>query len=323
MKARSQKKASSRKKSRKALGRRKVAQSLMRKKSRKAARQPSKRITELSQAVETQRIQAYEQPRLAVAARHVHVVAMGDSWFHYFPAWDILSQLRTENWGDRLYEVEDTAKAGATLNEMIYGRTIADTYQLLHQHPETEVFLFSGGGNDVTNDQMLDLLYNRKAIDNINGTPEINKKVMQGLVGEVFYRAFDDLIGLLRYKMNQIGKPNIPIIFHGYDYPFPDGRGWSLAGLHSWAGPWLDPPLSYKGYDRTAHATVRLKIVHDLLDAFNNMLASVVSAHPNTYYVNLRGTLTTRAQWHNELHPKEPGFNLITKKIEAQIRAVV
>jgi hypothetical protein len=85
-----------------------------------------------------------------------------------------------------------------------------------------EVFLFSGGGNDVTNDQMLDLLYNRKAIDNINGTPEINKKV-QGLVGEVFYRAFGDLIGLLRYKLNQIGKPNTPIIFHGYDYPFPDG----------------------------------------------------------------------------------------------------
>jgi len=323
MKERSQRKASSRKKSRQALGHSKVDPAPMRKKSRKAARQPSKRITELSQAVEAQRIRAYEQPRLAVAARRVHVLAMGDSWFHYFPAWDILTQVRTKNWGDRLYDVEDTAKAGATLNEMVYGRTIADTYQLLHQHPATEVFIFSGGGNDVTNDQMLDLLYNRKAIDNINGTPEINKKVMQGLVGEVFYRAFDDLIELLRYKMYQIGKPNMPIIFHGYDYPFPDGRGWSLAGLHSWVGPWLDPPLTYKGYDRTTDSTMRLKIVRDLIDAFNDMLANVVSAHPNTYYVNLRGTLTTRAQWHNELHPKEPGFNLITKKIEAQIRAVV
>jgi hypothetical protein len=96
-----------------------------------------------------------------------------------------------------------------------------------------------------------------------------------------------------------------------------------LGWVTSMGGPWLDPPLSYKGYDRTAYATVRRKIVHDLLDAFNDMLASVVSAHPNTYYVNLRGTLTTRAQWHNELHPKEPGFNLIAKKIEAQIRAVV
>jgi lysophospholipase L1-like esterase len=323
MKERLQKKASSQKKSRQALRRGKVSQAPVRKKSRKAVRQASKRITELSQAVEAQRIQAYEQPRLVVAARRVHVVAMGDSWFHYFPAWDILAQLRTQNWGDRLYDVEDTAKAGATLNEMVYGRTIADTYQLLHEHPETEVVLFSGGGNDVTNDQMLDLLYNRKAIDNINGTPEINKKVMQGLVGEVFYRAFDDLIQLLRYKTNQIGKPNMPIIFHGYDYPFPDGRGWTLAGLHSWVGPWLDPPLTYKGYDRTTDSIVRLKIVHDLIDAFNDMLTNIVSAHPNTYYVNLRGTLTTRAQWHNELHPKEPGFILITKKIEAQIRAVV
>src|SRR5262245_16972969 len=107
-----------------------------------------------------------------------------------------------------------------------------------------------GGGNDVTNDQMLDLLYNKKAIDSVLGTPEINKKVIQGLVGEIFYRAFDDLIELLRSKMTQIGKPNMPIILHGYDYPFPDGRGWSLGGIVNWIGPWLDPPLSYKGYDR-------------------------------------------------------------------------
>src|SRR5262249_6235530 len=159
-----------------------------------------KRILDLSQAVEDQRIQAYQRPRLAKVVRRVHVAAMGDSWFHYFPAWDILTKLRTSNWGNWVYEVNDTAKAGATLNEMVYGRTIIDTYQLLQQHPEADVFLFSGGGNDVTNDQMLDLLYNKKAIDSVLGTPEINKKVIQGLVGEVFYRAFDDLIGLLRSK---------------------------------------------------------------------------------------------------------------------------
>ena len=115
----------------------------------------------------------------------------------------------------------------------------------------------------------------------------------------------------------------MPIIFHGYAYPFPDGRGWSLAGLHSWVGPWLDPPLAYKGYARTTDATVRLKIVHDLIDAFNDMVTSVVSAHPNTHYVNLRETLTTQAQWHNELHPRKAGFKLVTDEIEAKIRAVV
>ena len=287
-----------------------------------------KRILDLSQAVEDQRIQAYQpprlaRPRLAKVVRRVHVAAMGDSWFHYFPAWDILTKLRTSNWGNWVYEVNDTAKAGATLNEMVYGRTIIDTYQLLQQHPESDVFLFSGGGNDVTNDQMLDLLYNKKAIDSVLGTPEINKKVIQGLVGEVFYRAFDDLIGLLRSKMTQIGKPNMPIILHGYDYAFPDGRGWSLGGIANWIGPWLDPPLSYKGYDRDDDANVRKKIVHDLIDAFNDMIASVVSAHPHTHYVNLRNTLKQHAQWHNELHPRSNGFLLVAQKIEAKIRAIV
>ena len=182
--------------SRKSRKTRKKAVQASARKPRRAARRPSKRIVDLARVVEDQRMRAYQRPRAARAVRRVHVIATGDSWFHYFPAWDVLTKLRTNNWGSWVYEVNDTAKAGATLNEMVYGRTIIDTYQLLQQHPEADVFLFSGGGNDVTNDQMLDLLYNKKAIDSALGTPEINKKVIQGLVGEVFYRAFDDLIEL-------------------------------------------------------------------------------------------------------------------------------
>ena len=81
--------------------------------------------------------------------------------------------------------------------------------------------------------------------------------------------------------------------------------------------------LRTKGTHEELDATVRLKIVHDLIDAFNDMVTSVVSAHPNTHYVNLRETLTTQAQWHNELHPRKAGFKLVTDEIEAKIRAVV
>ena len=49
-----------------------------------------------------------------------------------------------------------------------------------------------------------------------------------------------------------------------------------LGRITSWVGPWLDPPLAYKGYARTTDAPVRLKIVHDLIDAFNDMVTSVV-----------------------------------------------
>src|SRR5262249_10836761 len=117
-------------------------------------------------------------------------------------------------------------------------------------------------------------------------------------------RAFDDLIGLLRSKMTQIGKPNMPIILHGYDYPFPDGRGWSLGGIVNWIGPWLYPPLSYKGYDRDDDANVRKKNVHDLIDAFNDIIASVESPNPNPPHVNLSNTTKQHAQGQNELHQK-------------------
>ena len=320
MKGKSARTASSRKQSSKKSSRRSA-----RTKSRAAAsRQDAKRILELSQEIETQRTRAYDRPRMAKAPRRVHVAAMGDSWFQYYPSWwDVLAQLRTHSWGNWVFDVQDTAKAGATLNEMVYGRTIVDTYQMLQQHPETDVFLFSGGGNDVTNDQMLDLLYNHKAVDNTLGTPEINKKVMQGLVGEVLHKTFVDLVELLRVKMADIGKPDMPIILHGYDYPFPDGRGWSLVGLHTWAGPWLDPPLAYKGYERTTDAAVRTKIIHALIDAFNDMVASVASSRPNTYYVNLRNILPKHAQWHNELHPREAGFKLVTDEIVSKIKTVL
>jgi lysophospholipase L1-like esterase len=273
--------------------------------------------------MEAKRVKAYERPMAAGPVRLVHVAASGDSWFDYVPAWDILTQLRTTNWSGWEYEIKSTARRGNTLNEMVYGRTMVDTYQMLHTHPEADVFLFSGGGNDLTNDQMLDLLYNHAAVDYTYGTPEINKKVVQGFFGEILYKTFDDLIRLLRFKMAQIGKPNMPIIFHGYAYPFPDGRGWTIFGAHNWAGPWLDPPLSTKGYDRKIDKAERVQIVRDLIDIFNDMLAKIVSTHPNTHCVDLRPITLTQPQWHNELHPREPGFLKVTQKIEEKIRAVV
>ena len=58
----------------------------------------------------------------------------------------------------------DRAKAGATLNDMVYGRDIIDTYQLIEEH-RPEVVLFSGGGNDIAGGELYVLLYNKKAIE--------------------------------------------------------------------------------------------------------------------------------------------------------------
>jgi lysophospholipase L1-like esterase len=279
------------------------------------------RIPALGREFEGQRVRAHERrgPEAGIQ-RTVKVVAEGDSWFSYFPAYDILACLRHKTWNQWEYKVKDRAKAGALLNDMVYGRDMVETYQLLEEH-RPEVFLFSGGGNDIAGQELFVMLYNNRAVEMHSDLPEINKNILKGLVAEVFGQAYRDLIGLLRFKMAEIGKPNMPIVFHGYDHAIPDGRGWG-GGLGPLPGPWLDPSLSRKGYDREADKVVRRAIVRELIDAFNEMLASIARSHPNTHYVNLRGVLSDK-DWGNELHPTEKGFLKVAEEIEKKIRTVV
>ncbi len=252
--------------------------------------------------------------------RTVRVVAEGDSWFSYFPAYDVLATLRGRQWGGWKYDVMDRAKAGALLNDMVYGREMLDTYELLQRH-RPEALLFSGGGNDIAGQELFVMLYHHKAVQMHAGVPEINKNVLRGLVHEIFARAYSDLIELLRFKLETIGLRDIPILMHGYDYAIPDGRGWG-GGLGPLPGPWLDPSLSRKGYDRKKDAVLRRTLVAELIDAFNDMQIAVTRAHPNSHHVDLRTTLTDN-EWGNELHPTQKGFLRVTEKIEARLRSLV
>jgi hypothetical protein len=272
-------------------------------------------------SVEAARIEAFGAPRPeALVDRTVRVAAEGDSWFSYFPPHDVLAMLRSRTWDGWEYDVVDRSKAGAMLNDMVYGRDMVDTYDLIERQ-RPEVVLFSGGGNDIAGPELFTMLYHKKAIQLTAGLPRINRNILKGLVAEVFSRAYLDLIGLLRYKLEHIGTPRVPIVLHGYDYAIPDGRGWA-GGLGPLPGPWLDPSLTRKGYDRREDAVVRRAIIRELIDAFNEMLGDVARKSANTHYVDLRGTLTD-AQWANELHPTKAGFLAVTAKIERTIRRVV
>lgn len=108
--------------------------------------------TSLFALAEQTRTDAYPQvPSILGLApvRTVKVVAEGDSWFSYFPAHDVLACLRGAGWGNRRYAVRGSPRAGSYLNDMVYSpRQLADTFQHIHEH-QPEVFLFSGGGNDI------------------------------------------------------------------------------------------------------------------------------------------------------------------------------
>lgn len=281
----------------------------------------SSRIVRMARDMERARAQAYERSAPeSDPQRVVKVVAEGDSWFSYFPPNDILASLRNRRWNGWDYQVSDRAKAGALLNDMVYGRDMVDTYQLLEDE-SPDVFLFSGGGNDIAGPELFVMLYHRKAVEMTAGLPSINAKILQGLVDEVFLRSYLDLVALIRHKARAIGRPDLPIILHGYDYAIPDGRGWG-GGWGPLPGPWLDPSLTSKGYDRVRHEAVRRRIVRQLIDAVNATLAKVAQSDRNVHHVDLRGTLAD-GEWANELHPTPEGFAAVTGKIEARIRAVL
>ena len=276
----------------------------------------------LAESIEFERSSAYVLRRQATgfeASRKVKVVAEGDSWFSYFPAYDVLAQLRRKTWDGVSYDIEDRAKAGALLNDMVYGRDMVDTYQLLEKH-RPAVFLFSGGGNDIAGQELFVMLYNKKAVEMHAGLPRINRKILEGLVDEVFRQAYLDLIAMVRWKAKQLGLGDLPIVVHGYDYAIPDGRGWA-GGLGPLPGPWLDPSLSRKGYDRTTDVTVRRTIVRQLIDAFNEMLKGIASPGSGIHHVDLRGSLKD-SQWGNELHPTEAGFKVVAARIEQTLRSI-
>jgi lysophospholipase L1-like esterase len=278
------------------------------------------KVSEFAATLEKERVRGYERlVRPTESAKRIKVVAEGDSWFSYFPVYDVLAQLRRGKWSV-VYDVEDRAKAGALLNDMVYGRDMVDTYQLLEKH-RPDVFLFSGGGNDIAGQELFVLLYHKKAIELHAGLPRINRKIIEGLVDEVFRQAYLDMLALVRWKADQLGLTNLPIVFHGYDYAIPDGRGWA-GGLGPLPGPWLDPSLTRKGYDRKVDKDVRRTIVRELIDAFNAMLKDVANSDPHAHYVDLRGTLAD-AEWGNELHPTKKGFKAVAGKIEGVLRAAV
>ena len=254
----------------------------------------------------------------------IKIVAEGDSWFSYFPAYDVLACLRQDKWGNRHYDIKGWPRAGSYLNDMVYSpHQLADTLQQIIEH-RPQVFLFSGGGNDIAGPELFDFLWNKFAG---NSPPEgapprvLNAKVVQGVVDEVFEQSYRDLIEVVRQCAERAGIKKLPIIFHGYGHAIPDGRGWGGGG-GPLPGPWLDPSLTRKNWERVADATARRDAIRQLIDAFNAMQVRIAADTPDVHHVDVRGLLNDD-DWGNELHPTKDGFMKVATAIEAKLRQVV
>ncbi len=254
-----------------------------------------------------------------ITPRNFTLLAQGDSWFDY-PGDDIINFLR-----DRfLHQVENIAVKGSTLNDIVYGPVPKNwlgvpqsnqvdriqELQFVFNKTGPDAVLLSGGGNDIAGKEFFQLINNK-----LSNLENPNQKVTEGVVFETFYQAYLDIISKIISWFHTAGRE--PHIFiHGYDYPYPDGRGFSMFNL---VGPWFDETFNKKNYPLT-ELDARYQITKKIMDEFNTMLAKLASDHAGVvHYVDFRGTLPDHGDWANELHPTRDGFSRLADKLNYEI----
>lgn len=237
----------------------------------------------------------------------LRILAEGDSWFDYpvpFFGGGLVPRLE-----DRLgVPILNLAKAGDETRFMLG----VEQRQLIARHLDEgctdgtpwELMLFSGGGNDIAAQPLALWLRDFKA-----GVPPaslLNQPRFKSAL-DLVRAAYEDLI-----EIRDQHSPGTHLVFHGYDFGIPDGRG--ICGI----GPWLKPAFDVRGFPADLAAST--KVVREMLTQLATMLKSLAS-QPGVSFINAQGTLAAdTASWHNELHPSKSGFNQIADKFHAAIK---
>jgi hypothetical protein len=223
----------------------------------------------------------------------LQIFAEGDSWFDYpvpFFGGGIIPRLET-----RLgVPILNLAKAGDEVRFMlgVKERTVL-AGQFSAGSPSGgpwDVLLFSGGGNDFVDNPMA--LWVKDFDPAIPPANHINQPRFSAALALV-RAGYEDLI-----TMRDQLSPSTHLVFQGYDFALPDGRGVCFLG------PWLKPTFDLRRFPTRDAAA---QVVKAMLQQFAAMLASLVA--PKVTFINGQGTLAPKpSSWANELHPAKAGF---------------
>jgi|WetSurMetagenome_2_1015567.scaffolds.fasta_scaffold33697_4 hypothetical protein len=261
-----------------------------------------------------------KQPQIKTFRKGVQVgpqtlVAEGDSWFDYLPGTDIIDCLRNHH----CYVIENYARAGDTLENMIYGTNINRRFERVNRTIDAvlrkiaelkpKVFLFSGGGNDVAGEEFESYLNH-----NESGLPVLRSQYIDQMINNVFSKYFEDLIN----KVSTVSG-DTHIVAHGYGRTAPTGEGVDFIGI-SFAGPWLKPALARKG---VFDLVKQREAVFALIDEYNEMLKDLSVKYPQRFhYVDLRDMLDPDCDWVNELHLRNSAYARAAKRIHETIQSI-
>ncbi len=208
------------------------------------------------------------------------IVEEGDSWFQYpLLLDDVIDQLSA----DPDKAILSLSGAGDLVEDMARRKEYLDALR----GSGARVMLLSGGGNDLLGEGrfakfLLPYKPGATARDVLNF----------GALEQDLRHAVSYYLAVLEDVRKH--HPNVRVLGHAYDIPYPE------AG-----GRWLGGPLDAKGIP---HDLGR-EVIGLILDRFGQYLRRAEELYPNFTFLDLRGKVDRGKQsWHDELHPKNPGY---------------
>ena len=266
------------------------------------------------------------------------ILAEGDSWFE-FPVFvkDIIDWLNKRE----DYAIYSLAYGGDWLANIMYQGEYIEGVPV----HDPDVFLISGGGNDMVGGNRLTTMlvnpvknpgqlgqipkeYLDFVMQHTENTPEANE-ILEGkpfLTDE--FASFINVIRLqyeLMFSSIFTKYPDLKIITHGYDYTCPeprihiglDPRNWHqpLLNMVTGRGKWLYQSFMLKGI---TNLEMQRKIVKTMIFDFNEMLKKMAMKpeYPNLFHIDCRGACSSRYDWYDELHPKSAVFKKIALRYQ-------
>lgn len=242
----------------------------------------------------------------------LRVLAEGDSWMHYDCGLGVMHYVTWLMRGRAA--CLNIAASGDTMANMMKLPGRAELDRQLRSGVDGapwDVLIFSGGGNDVAGDEFANWLLP------FAGQTDPLAAIAQPRFGALLAQ-LSLLYGELGSRVHRY-SPGTRVLLNGYDFAIPNGVGVPFAG------PWLTPGFTARGYDVTSLA-FRSQVVKLLLQQFAGMLGAVCAVFPFMQLMPTQGLLK-RNEWANELHPTNGGFRRVAgvfvNALEQQLRAGV
>jgi len=191
-------------------------------------------------------------------------LAEGDSWFKYVVGKGVIFQL------ERLMDlpIQNLASPGDEVSEMLSPKQLKRLEKLIKRGPASgwkyDCMLFSGGGNDLAGkDRFHKWLHQYKS--GMTEKEIINQTTFKAEL-KIIENSLEELI-----RIRDKNSPKPRLLFHGYDFAIPDGRG------VCWLGLWVQPGLEFRKVPKAK----RKEVVKLFLKQFDQTLKKLARKHEN------------------------------------------